>query len=168
MCHSRPLYCLFQFFQWNLKKVKVVDFSQIQTRSIGVEGKYDDHMTTITALKYICLHRGARHQIERCAHRLEEKTHPWNTNFKGSIAVWLTSCLFCLDSAALLMLNKQHFYLTHHSYTRGKFRCSKVMIVSSLTSLHCWMLISNSFSGWVESQSVKLVYSHAVTHSITK
>ena len=26
----------------------------------------------------------------------------------GSITVWLTSCLSCLVSAALLMLNKQH------------------------------------------------------------
>ena len=30
---------------------------------------------------------------------------PENTNLRGSITVWLTSCLFCLDSAALLMLN---------------------------------------------------------------
>ena len=31
------------------------------------------------------------------------------TNLRGSIAVWLTSCLFCLDSAAMLMLYEQHF-----------------------------------------------------------
>ena len=29
------------------------------------------------------------------------------TNLRGSITAWLTSCLFCLDSAALLMLNEQ-------------------------------------------------------------
>ena len=29
----------------------------------------------------------------------------------GSITVHLTSCLFCLDSAALLMMNEQQFYL---------------------------------------------------------
>ena len=29
----------------------------------------------------------------------------------GNITVRLTSCLFCLDSAALVMLNEQHFYL---------------------------------------------------------
>ena len=34
-----------------------------------------------------------------------------NTNLRESITVWLTSSLFCLDLAALLMLNKQHFYL---------------------------------------------------------
>ena len=34
-----------------------------------------------------------------------------NTNLKGSITEWLTSCLFCLGSAALLMLNEQQFYL---------------------------------------------------------
>ena len=28
-----------------------------------------------------------------------------NTNLMGRITVWLTCCLFCLDSAALLMLN---------------------------------------------------------------
>ena len=27
-----------------------------------------------------------------------------NTNLRGSITVWLTSCLFCLESAVLLML----------------------------------------------------------------
>ena len=32
-------------------------------------------------------------------------------NLMGSITVWLTSCLFCVDSAALHMLNEQKFYL---------------------------------------------------------
>ena len=32
-------------------------------------------------------------------------------NLSGSITVWLTSCLFCLDSAALLVLNEQQFKL---------------------------------------------------------
>ena len=36
---------------------------------------------------------------------------PECTNLRGSITVRLTSCWFCLDSAALLMLNKQQFYL---------------------------------------------------------
>ena len=31
--------------------------------------------------------------------------HPENTKLRGSITVLLTSCLFCLDSAALPMLN---------------------------------------------------------------
>ena len=36
-----------------------------------------------------------------------------NTNLlcKGSITVWLTSCLICLLSSALLMTNEQHIYL---------------------------------------------------------
>ena len=34
-----------------------------------------------------------------------------NTHHKGSITVHLTSCLFSLDSATLLMLNEQLFYL---------------------------------------------------------
>ena len=34
-----------------------------------------------------------------------------NTNIRGSINVRLTSCLFCLDSAALLKLNEQQIYL---------------------------------------------------------
>ena len=33
-----------------------------------------------------------------------------NTNFRGSITLQLTSCLLCLDSAALLMLNDLQFY----------------------------------------------------------
>ena len=31
--------------------------------------------------------------------------YPENTNIRGNITVRLTSCLFCLDSAALLLLN---------------------------------------------------------------
>ena len=34
-----------------------------------------------------------------------------NYNLRGSITLRLTSCLFCLDSAALRMLNEQQFYL---------------------------------------------------------
>ena len=34
-----------------------------------------------------------------------------NTNFKGTITVQLTSCLFCLELAALLKLNEHQFYL---------------------------------------------------------
>ena len=34
-----------------------------------------------------------------------------NTNLRGSIPGWLISCLLYLDSAALLMLNEQQFYL---------------------------------------------------------
>ena len=34
-----------------------------------------------------------------------------NTYVMGSITVWLTSCLFSLDSAALLMLNLHRLYL---------------------------------------------------------
>ena len=36
---------------------------------------------------------------------------PENTNLRGSITVRVTSCLFCLDSAALLMFDEQQFYL---------------------------------------------------------
>ena len=36
---------------------------------------------------------------------------PENTNLRGSITVRPTSCLFCLDSAALLMLNSHQLYL---------------------------------------------------------
>ena len=46
-----------------------------------------------------------------------------NTNLRGSITVRLTSCLFCLDSAALLLLNEQHFCLVGQiqtSQTRGQ------------------------------------------------
>ena len=33
-----------------------------------------------------------------------------NTNIKGNTTVRSTSCLFCLVSAALFMLNEQQFY----------------------------------------------------------
>ena len=35
---------------------------------------------------------------------------PEKTNLRGRITVWLTSCLFCSNSAALLMLNQQQLY----------------------------------------------------------
>ena len=42
--------------------------------------------------------------------RWQEKGKPDNTYHRGgSISVQLTSCLFCLDSAALLMLNRKSF-----------------------------------------------------------
>ena len=34
-----------------------------------------------------------------------------NTNIWGSITLWLTFCLFCLNSAALLKLNEEQLYL---------------------------------------------------------
>jgi len=34
-----------------------------------------------------------------------------NTNFRGSMTVWLISCLFCFDSAASLKLNEQQICL---------------------------------------------------------
>ena len=36
---------------------------------------------------------------------------PENTDIRGSITQYPTSCLFCLDSSALLMVNEQKFYL---------------------------------------------------------
>ena len=36
---------------------------------------------------------------------------PENTHRRGCITVQLTSCLFCMDSAALLMFNLQHICL---------------------------------------------------------
>ena len=38
-------------------------------------------------------------------------TDPEDNILRGSITVQLTSCLFCIDSAALLKLNFQQFYL---------------------------------------------------------
>ena len=37
--------------------------------------------------------------------------HAENTNLRGTLTVQLTSCLLCLDLAALLTLNEQQFYL---------------------------------------------------------
>ena len=47
--------------------------------------------------------------------------HPENTNWRErSITVQLTYCLFCVDSAALLMLNEQQFYVF------GKIQTSQI------------------------------------------
>ena len=35
---------------------------------------------------------------------------PENINLRGIITVWLTSCLFCLDSAAFLMLSQLYLF----------------------------------------------------------
>ena len=63
-----------------------------------------------------------------------------NTNLKGSITEWLTSCLFCLGSAALLMLNEQQFYLfgqIQTSPTDGQLYSD----TSPMVSVLCLMLL---------------------------
>ena len=50
-------------------------------------------------------------------------TQAENTNLSVSITVQLTSCIFCFDSAALLMLIEQQFHLfgqIKNSQTRGQ------------------------------------------------
>ena len=57
--------------------------------------------------------------IEQCLlstilKRRKQRKRGWNGPFlrtRTEGEVWLTSCLFCLDSAALLKLNEQQFYL---------------------------------------------------------
>ena len=43
-----------------------------------------------------------------------------NTNLRGSITVWLTSCLFYLELAAFFKLNEQQFYLFGQIQTSQK------------------------------------------------
>ena len=45
---SRPLFRYFRFFQ--IIQNKSVDFSEIRTRIVGVEGKHADHLTITTTL----------------------------------------------------------------------------------------------------------------------
>ena len=51
MDHSRPLFALSSFFPSPLYTIKIVDFSGIQTRIIGVDGEHADHLTTTTGLQ---------------------------------------------------------------------------------------------------------------------
>ena len=44
------------------------------------------------------------------------------TNLRGNITVWLTSCLFCLDSVALLILNEHQLYLFDEIRTKSNRR----------------------------------------------
>ena len=46
MYQARPLSCLFSFFLNTNFTEKTVDFSGIQTRIVGLEGKHVDQMTT--------------------------------------------------------------------------------------------------------------------------
>ena len=58
---------------------------------------------------------------------------------RGSIIVWLTSGLFCLDSAVLLMSNEQKFYLfgqTQTSQAGGQLSSDTSLKVSVL----CWLV----------------------------
>ena len=60
---------------------------------------------------------------------------PETTNLRGSIMVALTSCLFCLESAALLKLNEQQFDLFHKiqtSQTGGQLYSDTFPMVSAL------------------------------------
>ena len=46
---SRPLLFIFVPFNHNFNIVQIVDFSEIRTRIIWVEGENSDHLTTATA-----------------------------------------------------------------------------------------------------------------------
>ena len=51
MDHSRPVFALSSFFPSPLYTIKIVDFSGIQTRIIGVDGEHADHLTTTMYLQ---------------------------------------------------------------------------------------------------------------------
>ena len=64
------------------------------------------------------------------------------TNLRGSITIWLTSCLLGFDSATLLLLNLQQLYLfvqiktsqtegRPYSYTSTLCECSLVRVESN-------------------------------------
>ena len=50
MGQPRPLFCLFSFFSNTRFTERTVGVSRIQTRIVGVEGEYADHMTTTTTI----------------------------------------------------------------------------------------------------------------------
>ena len=43
------LFCLFELFTSNYYTIKIIDFSQIQTRIVGAEGELADRLTTTSA-----------------------------------------------------------------------------------------------------------------------
>ena len=48
MGHPRPLLVYFGTFH-TIYRIKIVDFSGIRTRIVGVESEHTDHLTTTTA-----------------------------------------------------------------------------------------------------------------------
>ena len=58
-------------------------------------------------LDFICVAISSAQSVPR----LRSITQIREYKLKGSITVWRTSGLFCFDSAALLMMNEQQFYL---------------------------------------------------------
>ena len=79
-------------------------------------------------LTFLCLNAASYRQCEPAYLRFSDdrfanmncQFDAENTNLRGSITVQLTYCLFCVDSAALLMLNEQQFYVF------GKIQTSQI------------------------------------------
>ena len=69
---------------------------------------------------------------------------PENTNLRGSITVPLTSCLFCLDSTALLMFSQQHLYFFVKS--KPVKQVSRTGILPSMVSVVLELPMSISLS----------------------
>ena len=79
-----------------------------------------------------------------------------STNLRGSITVWLNSCLFCFKLAALLMLNEQQFYFfcqiqTGHADsqlyhdTSPYDECSLVVRVFPIKDSNLFSLVKDKF-----------------------
>ena len=51
MCHPRPLYVYFCYFQTNILQKQNAGVSMIWTRFVGVEGKHTDHLATTTTVQ---------------------------------------------------------------------------------------------------------------------
>ena len=66
-------------------------------------------LTADTWVGYLSIHLHVWNYVEMRVSKLTllccRRILPENTNFMGSITVWLTYCIFCLDSAALLEPN---------------------------------------------------------------
>ena len=72
------------------------------------------------------------------------KVQPENTNLSGSITVHLNSCLFCLDSTALLMFSQQHLYFFVKS--KPVKQVSRTGILPSMVSVVLELPMSISLS----------------------
>ena len=89
--------------------------------------------------------------------------HPENTNLRASITVWLTFCLFCLDSAAMLCLCKFSISFTCLFESKQvKQEVSRTVILPPMESILCSLatLVSLLYSfaqiGWNKSIKISL------------
>ena len=67
--------------------------------------------------------------------KIGQTSNEEKTNLRGNITVWLTSCLFCLDSVALLILNEHQLYLMKYEPVKQEVR--RTLILPPMVNVLC-------------------------------